>query len=159
RQVHIKAIQGKEMISCIGLNMLGFNSLVNEGLLRKPRTLHVSALHDWVELDGTPFSFEKGNDDSQKLARALNQHYLPARTLGHGKDVLLFTNPASSTGFDIQFPTSVGGIRESRRRPLNEESLELLQDPVKCGLLQPGLVIKLARPCFIFKQKTHDGGE
>jgi len=42
---------------------------------------------------------------------------------------------------------------------LNEESLVLLQDPEKCGLLPKDLVIKLSRPNLIFKRKTPDGGE
>jgi hypothetical protein len=143
----------------IGLNVIGFNSLVSQGMMRKPRKLEVGALHDWVDLDGIIYSFERGNNDAIKLAEALNAHYLPATTLGQGKDVVIFSNPASSTGFDIQFPTSVGGLRELRRRPLNEETLELLHDPNKCGLLHKDLVIKLSRPTFIFKKKTPDGGE
>jgi hypothetical protein len=159
RQVHVECFQGSERVASIGLTPAGFNSLMNQGLLRKPGRLKVGALHDWVELDGTLCSFEKERNDAGKLEHLLNQQYIPATTLGQGKDIVIFANAASSTGFDIQFPVTVGGVIETRRRHLSEESLELLQDPVKCGLLQPGLQMKLTRPCVVLKQKTPDGGE
>ena len=121
-QVHVNCLQGKEMLATIGLNPAGFNSLFNQGLMHKPHSLKVGALHDWVELDGELFSFEKGTNDAGKLQRALNDRYLPSAALGQGKDVLVFSNAASSTGFDIQFPAKVGGVTERRRRPLNEEA-------------------------------------
>ncbi len=158
-QVHITCFQGKEPLALIGLNPAGFSSLVSQGFMRKPHRLQVGALHDWVELDGTLYSFEKGNSDAAKLEKALNEHYLPASGLGQGKDVVVFANAASSTGFDIQFPVTVAGVRDQRKRPLNEESLEILQDPERCGLLHKSLVVKLSRPNLIFKQKTLDGGE
>jgi hypothetical protein len=159
RQVHIQCLQGKEVLASIGLNLPGFNSLADQGLLRKPRSLKVGALHDWVELDGVLYSFEKGNNDAAQLERILNERYLSNVALGQGKDVVVFPNAASSTGFDIQFTALLGGVPDNRRRPLNEDSLDLLQDPTRCGLLHKGLVIKLTRPSLIFKQKTPDGGE
>ncbi len=159
RQVHISCIQGKETLATIGLNPAGFNSLVSQGFLRKPHRLQVGALHDWIELDGTLYSFEKGNNDAAKLEQVLNEHYLAASGLGQGRDIVVFANAASSTGFDIQFPLTVAGVRDNRKRPLNEESLEVLQDPDRCGLLHKTIVVKLSRPNLIFKQKTPDGGE
>jgi hypothetical protein len=158
-QVHIRCLQGKEIVAEIGLNIPGFNGLSSQGLMRKPRKMQVGVLHNWVELDGELFSFEKGNNDAAKLEKALNGKYLPDAALGRGKDVVLFANAASSTGFDIQFPVTQGGVLENRRRPLNEDSLALLQDPNACGVLHKGLVIKLTRPSLVFKQKTPDGGE
>ena len=158
-QVHIHCVQGKDTLATIGLNLPGFTSLFNEGLMHKPHAMKVGVLHDWLELDGEFFSFEKGNNDASKLEKALNDRYLSAASLGQGKDVVAFTNAASSTGFDIQFAAKVGGVTESRRRMLNEETLELLQSPEKCGLLPKDLVIKLSRPNLIFKRKTPDGGE
>jgi hypothetical protein len=159
QQVHIQCLQGKEVLASIGLNVPGFNSLADQGLLRKPRLLKVGVLHDWVELDGVLYSFEKGNNDAVALERVLNERYLSNLALGQGKDVVVFANAASSTGFDIQFTALLGGVPDNRRRPLNEDTLELLQDPNRCGLLQNGLVVKLTRPTLIFKQKTPDGGE
>jgi len=157
--VHVHCVKGKEVLASIGLNTAGFQSLVNQGFMRKPHTLRTGALHDWVELDGVLFSFEKGRNEAERLAKALNDSYLPAAGLGRGKEVVVFANAASSTGFDIQFPAKAGGLLENRRRPLTEEALDLLQDPDHCGLLHKGLVLKLTRPTLIFKQKTADGGE
>jgi len=158
-QVHINCLQGKQMLAMIGLNLAGLNSLINQGLMHKPRLMQVGALHDWVQLDGEFFSFEKGNNDAVKLEQALNGRYLSTAALGGGKEVVVFANAASSTGFDIQFAAKVGGVIEQRRRPLNEESLDLLQTPNRCGLLPKDLVIKLSPPNLIFKLKTPDGGE
>jgi hypothetical protein len=157
--VHIHCLRGKETLATAGLSVPGFQSLVNQGVLRKPHTLKTGALHDWVELDGVLFSFEKGNNDSARLAQALNESYVPQSSLGEGQEVVIFSNAASSTGFDIQFPAKIGGVPDHRRRPLAEDALELLQDPNRCGIVQPGIVIKLTRPTLIFKQKTPDGGE
>lgn len=157
--VHVRCLQGKESVAAIGLNAAGFQSLISQGFMRKPRAIKTGALHDWVELDGMLFSFEKGNNDAAKLQEALNRSYLPASGQGRGKEVVVHANAASSTGFDIQFPAKSGGLTENRRRPLTEETLDLLQDPDHCGLLHPGIVIKLTRPTLIFKKKTPDGGE
>ena len=158
-QVRIRYLQGKESVAEIGLNLPGFSGLFRQGLMRKPRKMQVGVLHDWVELDGELFSFEKGKNDAAKLEHRLNEKYLPEAAVGRGKSVVLFANAASSTGFDIQFPVSQAGVMESRRRPLNEETLALLQEPIACGLLHKGIVIKLTRPNLVFKQKTPDGGE
>ncbi|MGO8929772.1 MAG: hypothetical protein ACLQU3_23140 [Limisphaerales bacterium] len=158
-QVHINCFQGKETLAMIGLNLLGLNSLINQGLMRKPRSLQVGALHDWVELDGELFSFEKGHNDASKLEKALNDRYRSAAALSQGKEVVVFANAASPTGFDIQFAAKVGGIPDHHRRPLNEESLTLLQTPDRCDVLPTDLVIKLSPPNLIFKRKTPDGGE
>jgi hypothetical protein len=158
-QVHIRCVQGKETLVMIGLNLPGLNSLINQGLMHKPHSLQVGALHDWVELDGNLFSFEKGNNDARKLEQALNERYLCTAALGQGKEVVVFANAASATGFDIQFAAKVGGVSDNRRRPLNDESLGLLQTPERCGLLPKELVVKLSPPNLIFKRKTTDGGE
>lgn len=157
--VHIQCLKGKEVLTTIGLNAPGFQSLVNQGWMRKPHSLKAGALHDWVEIDGCLFSFEKGNDESAALEKALNEVYLPQSTGGTGNEVGIYANAASATGFDIQFPAKVGGVFETRRRPLGEESLRLLQDTEHCGVIPKNLVIKLSPPTLIFKQKTPDGGE
>jgi hypothetical protein len=157
--IHLRCLKGKETLALVGLNPAGFKSLFNQGLMRKPHSLQTGALHDWVELDGVIFSFEKGRNDAPKLEEALNSRYLPAPTLGQGMDVVIYANAASSTGFDVQFPAMVGGTLDKHRRPLNEDSLELLQDQAHCGLLVEGIVIRLTRPTLVFKQKTDGGGE
>ncbi len=158
-QVHIHCFYGKSTLATIGLNLPGLNSLISQGLMHKPRAMQVGALHDWIELDGEFFRFAKGQNDAAKLEKALNERYLSTAALGQGREVVVFANAASPTGFDIQFTAKVGGTIDQRRRPLNEQSLELLQDRDHCGLLPKDLVIKLSPPNFIFKRKTPDGGE
>jgi hypothetical protein len=158
-QVHIQCLQGKEPVAAIGLNLPGFTGLFSSGIMRKPHSMQVGVLHDWVELDGVLFSFERDHNDTGKLEKALNEKYLPETAVGRGKDIVFFTNAASSTGFDIQFPVRTAGVTDNRKRALNEDSLALLQDPNACGVLHKGVVIKLTRPCLVFKQKTLDGGE
>lgn len=158
-QVHIHFMSGKEPVASIGLTVAGFNSLCQQGFLLKPRQVQIGALHDWVQLDEDFFSFEKGKNDARRLEQVLNQKYLPTTSAGAGKEVLIFLNPASSTGFDIQFPVLIAGMPHNHRHHLNTESLEQLQDPIRCGLLHHRIIVKLIPPSIVFKQKTADGGE
>jgi len=43
-QVHVNCRLGKETLASIGLNLPGFNSLINQGLMHKPHSLKVGAL-------------------------------------------------------------------------------------------------------------------
>jgi hypothetical protein len=158
-QVHIHCLQGKNTLASVGLSIAGFTSLQQQGLMRKPHALATGALHDWVELDGELCSFETGRNDAARLEQILNERYIPEAAVGRGKEVVVFLNPASSTGFDIQFPVMVGGMPDNHRHHLNDHSLELLQDADHCGLLHKGIIIKLIPPNLVFKQKTPDGGE
>ena len=158
-QIHIHVVRGKETLASIGLNVAGFSSLQQQGLMRKPRTLMTGALRDWIELDGELFSFEKGRNDAARLEQILNEHYVPPASAGTGKEIVVHPNLASPTGFDIQFPVVVAGTAGTHRQHLAEHSLDLLQDPQHCGLIHPALIIKLIPPNLIFKRKTPDGGE
>jgi hypothetical protein len=158
-QVHVQCIQGKETLASVGLSIAGITSLHQQGLMRKPRALATGALHDWLELDGELCSFENGRNDAARLEQILNERYLPDMSSGRGKEVNVYLNPASSTGFDIQFPVTVGGVPDNHRHHLNERSLELLQDPGHCGLLHKEIIVKLIPPNLVFKRKTPDGGE
>jgi hypothetical protein len=158
-QVHIQCMQGKETLASVGLSGAGINSLHQQGLMRKPRTLATGALHDWVELDGELCSFEKGRNDAARLEQILNERYVPEAAAERGKQVLIFLNSASPTGFDVQFPVTVAGAPMNHRHHLNEQSLESLQDPDHCGLLHKEIIVKLIPPNVVFKKKTPDGGE
>jgi hypothetical protein len=68
-------------------------------------------------------------------------------------------NAASATGFDIQFPAVVGGLPGNHRYHLDEQSLELLHDKQRCGVLHPDIIIKLIAPNLVFKRRTSDGPE
>jgi len=158
-QVHVHCVQDKQLLASIGLSTPGFNSLVQQGFMRKPRAFHTGVLHDWVELDGELCSFEKGKNDAARLEQILNERYLPSAASSHKKEVLVLVNAASATGFDIQFPAIVAGVPGSHRQHLDEQSLELLQDKQHCGLLHPEIIIKLIAPNLVFKRRTPEGGE
>ncbi len=158
-QVHIHCLQGRDTLASIGLTLAGFSSLCQQGLMRKPHALETGALHNWVELDGELFSFESGKNDAARLEQVLNERYIPAAATNSTKEVLVFMNAASPTGFDIQFPVIVGGAPDNHRHHLTDQTLELLQDPDHCGLLHREIIIKLIPPNLVFKQKTPDGGE
>jgi hypothetical protein len=158
-QVHVHCLEGKHTAATVGLTVAGFESLYHQGLMRKARGLHIGVLHDWVELDGVHCDFKPGRDDSAALERLLNDHYVPASTLGHGKKIVVVPNEVSCTGFDIQFQALKGGVLDTHRYHLNDESLALLQDTSHCGLLHKRIVVKLIPPNLVFKQKTPDGGE
>ena len=159
QMVHIHCWRGKELLATIGLNVAGFQSLQQQGLMRKAHAVATGALRDWVELDGELFSFEKGRDDSARLEQTLNQRYVPPVTTGGAKEILVFPNLVSATGFDLQFPVIVAGALGVHRYHLNDQSLELLHDPQHCGLLHREIIIKLIPPNLVFKRKTPDGGE
>jgi len=76
-----------------------------------------------------------------------------------GGDVKVFLNPASASGFDIQFPATANGLAENKRRHLDVEAMGLLSDPQRCRVLRKGIIVKLVPPTFLFLQKTSDGGE
>jgi hypothetical protein len=158
-QVHIHCMQGRDLLLSVGLSAAGINSLHQQGLMRRPRTLATGALHDWVELDGELCSFTKGRNDAARLEQLLNERYLPEAAGAQGKQVLVFMNSASSSGFDIQFPVTVAGVVDNHRHHLNDRSLELLQDSEHCGLLHKDVLVRLIPPNLVFKKKTPDGGE
>ena len=158
-QAHIKCLEKDKTVKEVGLNPLGFNALIEQKLMRRPQSLKVGALHDWVELDGELFRVKDGEDGAAKLEQVLNQRYSPRPEPGGPPDVVVLPNPASPTGFDIQFPATPNGLAENRRQHLTESAIELLQDPRRCRVLRKGTIAKLAPPHLIFKRKTADGGE
>lgn len=158
-QVKVHCVQGKAIAATIGLTTAGFQSLVDQRLMRKPRSVKTGVLHDWVELDGVLYSFKDGKNDSEKLARALNGNFLPGTAFGEEESIVVLGNAATATGLELQFAARVAGVPDHHRRPLDQATLELLQDPERCGLLQPGIIVKLAAPHIIFKRRTADGGE
>lgn len=158
-QVHVHCERGKETLASIGLSAPGFKSLYQQGLMRKPHTLETGALHNWVQLDGELCSFEQDRNDAARLEQILNERYVPETTAGLAKQVVIFVNPASSSGFDIQFPITLAGVPDNHRRHLDDQSLALLQDPDHCGLLHREIIVKLIPPNLVFKKKTPDGGE
>jgi hypothetical protein len=157
-QPHIRCLEGKETVGDVACNGPGITSLLNEGLMRKPANWKVGALRDWVELDGKMFRLKEGKEGLAAFERTLNERYHPGED-GQGQHVKVFPNPASTTGFDIQFPAIDNGLIENRRRHLDPDAMQLLSDPHRCRVLRRGLLVKFTPPTFHFKQQTPDGGE
>ena len=127
-QPRLRFLEGDQTVKVVALNQQAFNALIEEGLLCKPRSLEVGVMRNWVKLDGQLFRFDGDGNGAAGLEEALNDRYvLPDESSGH--NVVVFSNPASPTGFDLQFPASPLGFAENRRRHLNEETIEILQDP------------------------------
>ncbi len=158
-QAHIKCLEGNKTVKDVGLNPLGFNALIEQKLMRRPQSFKIGALHDWVELDGELFRVKDGEEGAAKLEQVLNERYSPRPEPGGPPDVVVLPNPASPTGFDIQFPATPNGLAENRRQHLTETAIELLQDPRRCRVLRKGTIAKLAAPHLVFKRQTSDGGE
>src|SRR5262245_9609296 len=153
-QPHIHCLEGKEIVASVAFTVPGVNSLIAQGLMRKPRTWRVGALRDWVELEGVVFNFRKDPNELTRLEQVLNEQYLPGAEPGSPPDVMVLPNPASPSGFDIQFPAIVGGLAETRRHHLDVEVLELLSDRRRCRVLRKGIIVKLTPPNLIFKKQT-----
>ena len=158
-QAHIRCLEGNKMVKDVGLNPIGFNALIEQKLMRRPQSLKVGAMHDWVELDGELFRVKEGGEGAAELEQALNERYSPRPEADGPPDVVVLPNPASPTGFDIQFPATPNGLVETRRQHLTQSAIELLQDPRRCRVLRKGTIAKLAPPNLIFKRETADGGE
>ncbi len=158
-QPRLKCLEGRKVVKTVALNLQGLNALIEQGLMRKPRSMKVGALHDWIELDGELFRFKEGTDWERQLEATLNERYIVTGEGDAVGDVAVFPNPASPTGFDIQFTASPSGFVETRKRHLNEETVNLLQDPERCHVLRKGVIAKFTPPNLVFKQKTTDGGE
>jgi hypothetical protein len=151
-------LEGNETVKLVALNPAGFNALIEQDLMRRPHSLKVGALHNWVELDGEVFRFDDGKNGAVELERVLNERYV-SETDTDDQNVAVFPNSASPTGFDLQFPASPHGFAENRRRHLNEETVEILQNPQKCRVLRKGVVARLTPPNLVFKQSQPDGNE
>ena len=157
-QPHIRCFEGKDEAANVAVTVPGLNSLFTQGLMRRPAAWKIGALRDWLELDGTLLELKNGNSALTELERILNERYLP-NTEADGGDVKVFLNPASSSGYDIQFPATANGLAEDKRRHLDVEAMELLSDPQRCRVLRKGIIVKLVPPNFLFLEKTSDGGE
>jgi hypothetical protein len=158
-QPHIRCFEGKDEAANVSLTVPGLNSLITQGLIRRPTSWKIGAMRDWLELDGKMFKFKDGNNDLAELEKTLNEQYLPDTGPGAGGSVQVFLNPASASGFDIQFPATTNGLAENKRRHLDVEAMELLSDQQRCRALRKGMVVKLIPPNLLFLEKTSDGGE
>ena len=93
------------------------------------------------------------------LEETLNTRYAPTLKVDHENAVEIRDNPASPTGFDIHFVTVRVGARFDVKGHLTQEQLDVLQNPAKCNLLQPGTVLRISPPYLLARSKRPDGGE
>lgn len=135
----------------------GLSSLIQNGLMLKPAQFHVDPMQRHLELDGT--RFECNEEGARQLESALNARYAPKLKDPSESPVEIRENSASPSGFDIRFVTIHAGARFEIKGHLDQEKLDLLQDPAKCNLLKPGILFRLVPPLLLVRRRRSDGGE
>jgi hypothetical protein len=135
----------------------GIMNLVENGLMLRPREMHVDPLQRWIEIDGHRFSCT--DEDAARFGQLLNAEFAPKlRPVGEGT-IEIKDNPASATGFDIHFVSFHGGMRTEVKGHLTQERLNQLQDDQHCGLMQHGILFRLSPPNLLIRRRRQDGGE
>ncbi|MEW6157950.1 MAG: hypothetical protein AB1813_10990 [Verrucomicrobiota bacterium] len=154
---------GHLMIECwrgeerMETGLRGLPSWVTSGVLLPPKQVHVDPLQRYVEIDGA--RFEINAEGAHQLEELLNAKYAPSLQNDHDIAIEIKESSVSATGFDIHFTTIRAGARFEVKGHLCQEYLDILQDPVRCELLQPGIMIRLAPPYLLVRRKRPDGGE
>jgi hypothetical protein len=154
---------GHLMIECargaerVETGLRGLPQLVVNGLMLKPKALHVDPLQRAVELDGV--RFECNEAGAHALQETLNARYASVLKAGDEHAIDVKENMASPTRFDIAFVTVHAGVRHEVRGHLSQEKLDLLQDPARSDLLWPGILLRLSPPFLLIRQRRPDGGE
>jgi hypothetical protein len=150
----VEAHRGQERVET---GLRGIPNLVHMGLMRPAQALHVDPLQRGLELDGA--WFEATDAGAQHLAEVLNARYAPTLDAESDIAIEIKENAAASTGFDIHFFTVSSGARFEVKGHLSQERLDILQDPVKSDLLQPGILLRLSPPHLLIRRRRSDGGE
>jgi len=154
---------GHLMIQCfhgaerVETGLRGLSTLIQNGMMLKPGNIHLDPLQRGVEIDGV--LFESSDAGARQLEETLNARYAPTLDAEHQQAVEIRENPASPTGFDIHFVTVRVGARFDVKGHLTQAQLDILQDPIKCGLLQRGILLRISPPHLIVRRKRPDGGE
>lgn len=154
---------GHLMVECFRRNervetgIRGLPSLVENGLMLKPKSLHVDPLLRGVDIDDT--HFESNEAGARQLEEFLNSRYAPALGAEEDDAVEIKENPAAATGFDIRFVTIRAGARFEIKGHLSQDKLDVLQDTNRCEILQPGTVLRLSPPCLLFRRRRRDSSE
>jgi hypothetical protein len=149
----IEHARGEERLET---GLRGIEGLIVNGLMARPQFLHVDPLLRHVELDD--LRFEATPAGAAELEQVLNARYAAQVQAGHAA-IAIHENPASATGFDIRFMTVRAGARFEVKGHLSQQVLDVLQDPVKSGLLHPGVVLRLSPPHLLARRRRSDGGE
>jgi len=154
---------GHLMIEChrggekLETGLRGLSTLVQNGFMLKPTSIHLDPLQRAIEIDGA--RFECNETGARQLEEALNARYAVTLKAGPECAIEIKENPASPTRFDIHFVTVRVGARFDVKGHMTQEQLDVLQDPAKCDLLQPGIVLRLSPPHVLVRRKRPDGGE
>jgi len=154
---------GHLMIEChrggerVETGLRGLSTLVQNGFMLKPKRVHLDPLQRAIEIDG--IRFECNEPGARQLEDALNARYAATLKAGRECAIGIKENPASPTRFDIHFVTVRVGARFDVKGHMTQDQLDVLQDPAKCDLLQPGIVLKLSPPHLLVRRKRPDGGE
>jgi len=154
RHLMVECQRGGERIET---GLRGINTLVQNGLMLAPTQVHVDPLQRYFELEG--HRFECNESGAAGLERMLNARFVPTQTADATAGIEIRENPASATGFDLRFVTLRAGARVEVKGHLSQENLDLLQDPAKCELLRPGVLLRLTPPHLLFRRRRPDGGE
>ena len=150
----IECLHGEDHLET---GLRGLMNLVDNGLMRRPRGLHIDPLQRWVEIEGHRFGCTE--EDALQFALLLNTEFAPKlKPVGEGT-IEIKENPASATGFDIHFVSFHGGLRAEVKGHLTQEKLNQLQDDQRCDLLQHGILLRLSPPNLLIRRRRPDGGE
>jgi len=137
-------------------SLRGLGTLVAKGLIRKPERFHVDPLQRGIEIDGA--WFECSEAGAKRLEDTLNTGYATART-DKAVAIEIKENAAASTGLDIHFTILRAGVPFEIKGHLSQENLDILQDQMKCDLIQPGIHLLLTPPYLLFRKRRPDMGE
>jgi len=154
---------GHLIVSCAGgaehmeTGLRGLTALMQNGLMLRPTNLHVDPLQRSIEIDG--HRFECSESGARGLQELLNTRYAPSLRDAGGHLIEITQNPASATGFDIQFVTLQAGVRVQVKGHLAQDKLDVLQDSARCDLLRRGILLKLSPPSLLIRRRRPDGGE
>jgi hypothetical protein len=135
----------------------GLAALIQNGLMLRPESWHVDAMQRSVEIDGQRFECTEAG--ARSLQELLNTRYAPTLKNAGGRQVEITANPASATGFDIQFAMLQAGGRVAVKGHLAQDKLDILQDSAHCDLLKHGTLLKLSPPNLLIRRRRPDGGE
>ncbi len=135
----------------------GLATLIASGLIRKPDRYHVDALQRGIEMDDA--WYECSEAGAKSLEEALNTRYAVTARTDKAVAIEIKENRAASTGFDIHFTIIRAGIPFEIKAHLAQENLDILQDPARCDLIQPGIHLLLSPPYLLFRRRRPDLGE
>jgi hypothetical protein len=150
----IECVRGMEHLET---GLRGLHGLVQGGFMLAPETLRIDALQRAVEIDGTRFDCTV--DGARQLQETLNARYAPELQPDDQNLIQVRDNPASATGFDVEFVAIHAGGRLEVKGHLSQERLTLLQDHTRCDLLRHGIILRLSPPYLLVRRHRPDGGE